>query len=222
MPKRLLVLLTLSALLPAGTAAAGVRTFGLDGDAAALAARPQAEWVRHARILEKRRDWAGLLAWGENWARGDPDNPLAWFVQGRALAEQGRFTEAIEAYRQNLRLAPGDVFALNNLGNAYRDSGHSRAAMVAYRAAAERAPDYVAAWHNLGLTFYLAKGEAGVARALDSLRATDPQLAAVWHALALEYAITRDERVARDAVRVLRSLSRAERKRMFDILFEEG
>lgn len=222
MSKRLFVLLALCALLPAAPAMAEVRTFALDGDEAALAARPQAEWVRHARVLEKRRDWAGLLAWGENWARGDPDNPLAWFIQGRALAEQGRYPEAIEAYRQNLRLAPGDVFALNNLGNAYRDSGDSRAAMLAYRAAAERAPDYVAAWHNLGLTFYLAKGDAGVARALDRLRATDPQLAAVWHALALEYAITRDERVARNALRVLRSLSRAERKRMFDILLETG
>lgn len=222
MPNGLLLLLMLPGLLCPAPAAARVQTFGLEGDQARLAARPQAEWVRHARTLEKRGDWPGLLAWGRTWARADADNPLPWFIQGRALGEQGHFAEAIKAYRHNLRLAPGDVFALNNLGNAYRDSGDARTAMAWYRAAAERAPDYMPAWHNLGLTFYLTKGEAGVARALEKLRATDPRLAAVWRALALDYAITRDERVAHDAVRVLRTLNPAERKRMFDILFEDG
>ncbi|MHB1144322.1 MAG: tetratricopeptide repeat protein [Thiobacillus sp.] len=178
--------------------------------------------MRQAQALEKRADWTGLLAWGQGWARAEAKNPLPWFVQGRALGELGRFAEAIAAYRQNLRLAPDDVFARNNLGNAYRDSGRPREAMQAYRAAVETAPDYIPAWPNLGLTFYLTKGEAGVTRALQKLQATDPALAEVWRTLAIEYSITRDERVAREAVRVLRNLSQAERARMFGILFDEG
>lgn len=222
MPNRLSVFLLLPVLAFAGLASAGVQTFGLAGDQAALPARPQAEWVRQAQALEKRADWTGLLAWGQGWARVEAKNPLPWFVQGRALGELGRFAEAIAAYRQNLRLAPDDVFARNNLGNAYRDSGRPREAMQAYRAAVETAPDYIPAWHNLGLTFYLTKGEAGVTRALQKLQATDPALAEVWRTLAIEYSITRDERVAREAVRVLRNLSQAERARMFGILFDEG
>lgn len=216
----------LCVLLPclafAGPVVAGAQTFGLDGDQAALAARPQAEWVRQAQALERRNDWPGLLAWGQAWAQADAKNPLAWFVQGRALGELGRFTDAIAAYQQNLRLAPGDVWARNNLGNAYRDSGRPREAMRAYRAAVELDPDYIQAWHNLGLTFYLSKGQAGVTQALQKLQATDPALAEVWRMLAVEYSVTGDARVARDAVRVLRGLSEAQRARLFGILFAEG
>lgn len=222
MSSRIALCVLLPCLAFAGPVAAGAQTFGLEGEQTELAARPQAEWVRQAQTLEKRADWPGLLAWGQEWAQADAKNPLAWFVQGRALGELRRFADAIVAYQRNVQLAPGDVWARNNLGNAYRDSGRPREAMWAYRAAVEIAPDYIQAWHNLGLTFYLTKGQAGVTQALQRLRATDPALAEVWRTLAVEYSITRDARVARNAVRVLRGLSEAERARMFGILFAEG
>jgi hypothetical protein len=67
--------------------------------------------------------------------------------------------------------------------------------------------------------FTRLKGQAGVVQALQQLQATDPVLAEVWRKLAIEYSISRDERVARQAVGVLRGLSEAERTRMFAILF---
>jgi tetratricopeptide (TPR) repeat protein len=219
---RISLFATVLCLLHSGAVAADVQTFGLNGGQAALAARPQAEWVRQAQLLEKQADWPGLLAWGQAWAQADAKNPLAWFVQGRALEELGRLSEAIAAYEQNVRIAPSDVFARNNLGNAYRDSGQPREAMWAYRAAVEIDPDYIQAWRNLGLTFYLMQGEAGVTQALQKLQAANPALAEVWRQLAIEYSITHDERVARKAVRVLRGLSKAERKRMFGILFSDS
>lgn len=203
-----------------GLALAAAETFGLEGERAALAARSPDEWVRQAQLLEKRRDWPGLLSWGQAWAQVDAKNPLPWFIRGRALGEMGRHAEAIVAYGQNVRIAPRDVWAHNNLGNAYRDSGRLYDAMRAYRAAVEIDPDYIQAWHNLGLTFYLGKGQAGVTQALQKLQATDPALADVWRTLAIEYSITRDPRVAREAVKVLRGLSAAERARMFRILLD--
>jgi len=219
---RLPLLALLSCLACSGPVAAVTQTFGLGGGQAALAARSQGDWVRQAQTLERRSDWSGLLAWGHDWAQVDAKNPLAWFVQGSALSEMRRYPEAIAAYQQNVRIAPGDVFARNNLGNALRDSGRPREAMQAYRAAVEINPDYVQGWHNLGLTFYLTRGQAGVAQALQKLQATDPALADVWRRLAIDYSITRDERVAREAVQVLRGLSSAERARMFGILFAES
>lgn len=215
-----------AALLTAGFLAAapvgaGVQTFGLDGGGAALAARPQAEWVRQAQTLEKRADWIGLLSHGRDWARADRQNPIAWFVQGRALAELGRHAEAIAAYRQNLRLVPRDVWAWNNLGSAWRDSGNPREAMQAYRAAVEIDPGYLPAWSNLGLTFYLAKGEAGVAQALQRLEAADPKLAAAWRQLAIEHSMTRDPRLAGEAIEIFRGIDEARRRRLFDIVFAD-
>lgn len=201
-----------------GTAWAGAQTFGLDGQPAPLSAR--ADWVAQARALERRADWPGLLALGQAWARAEANNPLAWFVQGRAWSALGRPAEAIAAYERNLQLAPDDVQARNNLGNVLRDSGRPREAMRTYRAAVERDPDYFPAWHNLGLTFYLTRGEVGVAQAIETLRATDPALAEVWHRLAVEYSLTRDPRVAGDAVRVLRGLDEAARARLFAVLLE--
>lgn len=199
---------------------AATQTFGIGDGAAALAARPQSDWVREAQTLERRGDWQGLLAWGRDWARIDAGNPLAWFIQGNALVELGRRAEAIAAYERTIRLAPHDFYAHNNLGNALRDSGRTREAMQAYRAAVEVNPDYVQGWHNIGLTFYRARGQAGVTRALQTLHATDPALAEVWRKLAVDYSITGDERIANEAVRVLRGLSPAERARMFRILFD--
>lgn len=221
MPCRVVLLVLLSGLACAGPLAAA-ETFGLEDGQAAPAVRPQAEWVRQARDLERRADWPGLLGWGQDWARADARNPVAWFVQGRALGELGRFDEAVAAYRHNLRLAPNDVQARNNLGNAWRDNGHPDEAMQAYRAAVEIDPDYLPAWHNLGLTFYLAKGQAGVTQALQKLQAVDPKLADVWRALAVEYSVTGDARVAREAIRVWRGLSKARRARLFGILFDES
>lgn len=218
---RILTLLLLPGLAFAGAPADSARTFGLERGEAAQAARPQVEWVRQAQALEKRADWSGLLALGRAWVKADATNPLAWFVQGRSLAEMGRLPDAITAYRENVRLAPRDVWARNNLGNAYRDSGRPSEAMRAYRAAVETDPDYIPAWHNLGLTFYLTRGEAGVTQALQTLQASDPALAEVWRRLAIEYSITQDPRVARDAVRALRGLSPAQRARLFGILFDE-
>ena len=216
------LLVMLCCLALSGPLAAATQTFGLGDGRAALAARPHADWVRQAQVLERRGDWSGLLAWGQDWAQMDAKNPLAWFVQGSALSELRRYPEAIAAYQQNVRIAPYDVFARNNLGNALRDSGRPREAMQAYRAAVEINPDYIQGWHNLGLTFYLTRGQAGVAQALQQLQATDPELADVWRKLAIDYSITRDERVAREAVRVLRGLSPAERARMFGILFADS
>lgn len=212
--------------LALGAPAATVETFGMDGRPAQPAAQPPApapkNWIRTAQILEKRGDWPGLLAWGREWAQADARDPVAWFVQGRALGELGRLDEAIAAYQRNLRLAPDDVMARNNLGDAWRESGRPREAMQAYRAAVETDADYLPAWRNLGLTFYQVKGEAGVTQALQKLQAVDPELAEVWRALAVEYAVTQDERVARKALRVWRGLSQARRARMFWILFDEG
>ncbi|KAB2325291.1 tetratricopeptide repeat protein [Betaproteobacteria bacterium SCN1] len=202
-------------------AAAGVQTFGLEDRPAAQTTPADPRWVAQARALERRSDWPGLLALGQAWARSDPADPLAWFVQGRAYAALGRLAEAIGAYERNLRLAPDDARARNNLGNAWRDSGRPREALRTYRAAVDADPDYVQAWRNLGLTYYLAYGRAGVARALERLRTVDPALADVWRALAVDYAASGDPRVAERAVDVLRGLDAAQRKRLFDALFAE-
>ena len=178
----------------------------------------QAEWVAQAQALERRGDWNGLYELGRQWTRSERGNALAWFVLGRAASGLQRHGEAIAAYREALAIEPGDVHSINNLGHAYRDSGQSGAAMQVWREALRIRPDYLDVWQNIGLTFYAHKGQAGVVKALQQLHAVDPVLAEVWRKLAVDYAASRNPRVAQEAVGVLRSLSEAQRSRMFEIL----
>jgi tetratricopeptide (TPR) repeat protein len=184
-----------------------------------IMARPHAEWLGQAQLFERQRNWNGLLELGRQWSQAESGKALAWFVLGRAASELGRHDEAIAAYERALRIEPDDIYSINNLGNAYRDSGRPRQAMHLWREAVKINPGYLQAWNNLGTTFYAIKGQAGVVQALQQLQATDPALAEVWRKLAIEYSISRDERVARQAVDVLRGLSETQRTRMFDILF---
>lgn len=188
-------------------------------DQATPAVAQQADWLAHASRLEKKRDWPGLLVWGGHWARAEPANASAWFVQGRAYSEMRRYPEAIAAYQQNLRIEPNDVYALNNLGNQYQSSKLYREAITAFRDAVQINPGYNVAWHNLGLTFFNLKGVAGVTQALQRLHASDPLLAEAWRNLAVEYSLSRNPGVAQRAIGVLRGLDADKRRRMFEILF---
>jgi tetratricopeptide (TPR) repeat protein len=179
----------------------------------------KADWIAHAKDLERRKDWQGLLDWGGHWTRAEPASATAWFVLGRAYGKLRRYPEAIAAYRQDLAIEPGDIYALNNLANLYRDGRQFRDAITAYWQAVQVDPDYLPAWENLGLAFLAWKGIAGVTHALQQLSVSDPELAEAWRKLILDYALSRDPRVAQKAVDVLRGLDADKRRRMFEILF---
>jgi len=180
----------------------------------------QTAWLDAAQTLEKRGDWQALLDLGLRWSQSEAGNPLAWFVLGRAYGELKRYPEAIDAYRQNLRVDPQDMYARNNLGNSYHALKHYKEAMAAYHGAVNVNPDYLLAWRNLGHTFYELKGPAGVAQAIQKLQDSDPALADAWRRLAATYALSRNGRVEQEAIQVLRGLSPDQREHMFSILLD--
>ncbi|MGZ5983257.1 MAG: tetratricopeptide repeat protein, partial [Isosphaeraceae bacterium] len=61
---------------------------------------------------------------------------------GNALQDQGRFEEAITAYRQALHFRPGYVEALKHLGNAQRALGRLTEAIACYDEGLRHAPDH--------------------------------------------------------------------------------
>ncbi|MDP2046720.1 MAG: trypsin-like peptidase domain-containing protein, partial [Deltaproteobacteria bacterium] len=81
-------------------------------------ASPKEGWEDRAKALEKSRDWPGLLAHCRRWTQAEPRNDFAWFDLGFAYANLGRHREAVEAYREALRLKPDDADAWINLGGA--------------------------------------------------------------------------------------------------------
>lgn len=182
---------------------------------------PSPDWLARAQDLERRSDWPRLLDWGLRWTQAEADNALAWFVLGRAYKALGRHPEAILAYRQNLRLAPGDVHAQTNLGNVYRDSRRFPEALNAYRQAVRVNPSYLPAWRNFGQTFYVYKGQAGVIAAVQRVERVNPGLARAWFSLMVAFYRDRDDAAGREALALLRGLEPEQVDRLFALILDQ-
>jgi len=92
---------------------------------------PAATWPNQAMALQKAQDWPGLLAHCRRWTQAEPGNVLACFFLGNVYGKLGRYGEAIEAYREAVRLKPDLAEAWNNLAIAYARSGNSAASLYA-------------------------------------------------------------------------------------------
>jgi len=78
----------------------------------------------------------------------------AWFAQGIASDNLKKYDEAIEAYRQTLRLQPEHADAWYNLGIAYGNLKKYAMAILAYEEAVRIEPEKARAWFNLGVAYY--------------------------------------------------------------------
>lgn len=87
------------------------------------------------------------------------------------------YREAIEAYRQGIRIEPHDAIAHCLLGNAYFLLGMDREVIEAFNQAIRIKPDYVMAHSSLGFT-YLIIGNRGMAlEQYKILKELDPEKA---------------------------------------------
>lgn len=71
--------------------------------------------IAQARSLCDVNRWAELLEFAKVWQAESPDAAKAFFFQGIALAQMGRFVEAETAYRRALALDANDFKSWNNL-----------------------------------------------------------------------------------------------------------
>ena len=76
-----------------------------------------------------------------------------WFYLGLAYDDSGKHEEAIESYKQALRIKPDLAEAHNNLGLAYVKSGNYQEAIESLKQALLIAPDYAGVHMNLGIAY---------------------------------------------------------------------
>ena len=75
----------------------------------------------------------------------------AWYNLGVAYSDLNRNDDAIEAYRQALRINPEYAAAWNNLGATYGKINRYDDEIEAHRQALRINPKYASAWYNLGM-----------------------------------------------------------------------
>lgn len=79
------------------------------------------------------------------------NNALAHNNLANALADEGRFDEALEHISAALRINPNDAGAYNNFGNILTEKGKFEAAVPYFYKAIQLNPDYADAHYNLAI-----------------------------------------------------------------------
>src|SRR6476620_7182503 len=97
----------------------------------------------------KARDWPQAEALIRQALASTPNHPKALWMLGDCLNEQGRFTEAADAYRAVAKLDP-KLPVHNNLGYALLSVGDIPGAIAAWTIAAQRDPNNPVIACNLG------------------------------------------------------------------------
>jgi tetratricopeptide (TPR) repeat protein len=103
------------------------------------------------------------------------NNYVALTNLGNALADSGRFREAVGLYREALNIKPNFDEAHYNLGNALARLGRTAEAMHHLQAALVQRPDFLEARNNLGLMLLsVGRQEEAIVQFREALR-TSPE-----------------------------------------------
>jgi tetratricopeptide (TPR) repeat protein len=105
-----------------------------------------------------------------------------WFNQGIALADQGKYYEAINAYDEAIRLDPNLAGVWYYKGNAlYCSDSTTDEVIKAYDEAIRLKPDFAAAWYGRGYTLEQGGNYDDAIKAYDEAIRLDPNYAEAWY-----------------------------------------
>jgi hypothetical protein len=135
------------------------------------------EWWKRVAALRRMEDWQGLLEWCGNWTKSEPENADAWVNFGNAHYHLKRYNDAIEAYRQAIKIDPEHTMAWYGLGTAYVDLSRFNEAVDAFRQVVRIDPDNALSWYGLGLAYNLSGNKTAALGAVRELRPLDPERA---------------------------------------------
>ena len=137
------------------------------------------------------------LTWRQSHVYRDPEtlytatlasNPGCWMCRtnlGSLMSSSGRFPEAVEQYREALRIKADSADAHNNLGNALVRSGSVEEALPHYHEALRLRAGFAEAHANLGNALYLLERDAEAVLELEAALRIRPDYAPAQKNLSL-------------------------------------
>jgi len=132
-----------------------------------------------------------LFVKAEKLSRKYPDKEIAKVdiigCEALLLQLEGKHQEAIESFKQAIRINPDHANAHYNLGTAYDELGKYEDAIVSYKQALMINPDDASTHYNLGLAYYnLGKYEEAIESYKQAIR-IDPDYADAHNNLGFAY-----------------------------------
>src|SRR5690242_5780563 len=75
--------------------------------------------LAEANAIRNRKDWNGLLQYGQAWAKAEPNNSNAWGIISQAYIFGKHPELALDATKRGVALTPQQPGAWNALGYIY-------------------------------------------------------------------------------------------------------
>jgi tetratricopeptide (TPR) repeat protein len=108
----------------------------------------------------------------------NPKRPIVLLMLGQILAEtDGSAAEAL--FRRCLDVDPGNVFALNHLGQLHQSRGENVAAIALFEQAAALDPGFAPAFNNIGVSLHRLGRRAAALAAFDHALVIAPDMVGV-------------------------------------------
>jgi thioredoxin-like negative regulator of GroEL len=114
-----------------------------------------------------------------------PDAPWIARNLGLAYADDGQWSQALQAYRKGLEFAPHDAALLTDAGLAWERTGDQEHAMESYRAALRANGDFGRAHNNLGQVLWKTGHQDEAISEFRAALNADPMMAAASYNLGL-------------------------------------
>jgi tetratricopeptide (TPR) repeat protein len=139
---------------------------------------------------------------------------------GTAYGELGKYEEAIESYKQAIRIDPDVKEAHYNLGTVYIKSGKYQEAIESYKQAIRIDPDFADAHHNLGTAYgELGKHQEAIESFKHAIR-IDPDHAGAHKNLGVAYVELNKRNSALEQYKILKKLDTEKANKLFNKIYK--
>ena len=143
--------------------------------------------LNRAIALEQKQDWRGMLKLSQRWVESEPRSLGAWFNLGRAYFGLEQHDQAVQSYREVLRIQPEFASAWFFLGATYGNLKQYDQAIQAYREGLRIDPENASGWSLLGNTYGNLKQYDQAIQAYREALRIQPENASTWFLLGLTY-----------------------------------
>src|SRR5215813_11650517 len=173
----------------------------------------------HGKGLEHARAkrWDDAARRFEEAACAAPGAPEFNYAHGCALSQMGHLVPALEAFRRELAIRPGDAQSLMEFGTCLARLGRNKEAVACLQTVARIRPDTPFVHFNLGLALLTENRRLEAIESFTRMLAADIRYADAYRMRSVAYALGGDNDKAADDLQAAAALDNKDHKAMLDL-----